>query len=139
MKSTCPLISVMRNMLLVFVILAFSAVFSGCLGPATPKVKTYAVSDITTTSAVLNGEVTDDGGSALTIRGFKYAPVNPPFNGGVDVFNDGGVGFYSSMVTGLDPGTTYYVQAYAVNSAGGSQGEVVSFTTSDAVPDSDIK
>ena len=40
----------------------------------------------------------------------------------------------SSNLTGLDPGTTYYVRAYATNRAGTSYGNDVSFTTSAISP-----
>ena len=39
------------------------------------------------------------------------------------------MGFFTSTITGLDFGTTYYVRAYATNSVGTSYGEEMSFTT----------
>ncbi|HPZ99684.1 MAG TPA: fibronectin type III domain-containing protein, partial [Phycisphaerae bacterium] len=44
-------------------------------------------------------------------------------------FDGTGPGPFSSRVTGLSPGMTYYVRAYATNSAGTGYGKVVTFTT----------
>jgi hypothetical protein len=102
-----------------------------------PAVTTAAATSITSTSAVLGGNVTNDGGAAVTDRGVVYSSTNTtPAIGGVGVTRDAngtGTGSYSKTISGLTPGTTYYVRAYATNSVGTSYGTVVSFTTAAAL------
>ncbi|GAB3753153.1 hypothetical protein GCM10028817_18540 [Spirosoma pomorum] len=102
---------------------------------AVPTVITSSASAITTTSASLGGNVTADGGATVTGRGVVYSSTNTnPTIGGSGVtqaVNGSGTGTFSATITGLSPGTTYYVRAYATNSAGTSYGSpVVTFTTS---------
>jgi hypothetical protein len=42
------------------------------------------------------------------------------------------LGSFTSNITGLDPGTTYYIRAYATNSTGTGYGETKSFSTQPA-------
>ncbi len=70
---------------------------------ALPTVTTAAVSDIAATSATCGGEVTSDGGDG------------------------GGTGAFLSDLQPLTSGMTYFVRAYATNSAGTAYGEEVTF------------
>ena len=45
-----------------------------------------------------------------------------------------GTGSYVSSITNLEPGTTYYVRAYATNGNGTSYGEEMSFMTEITLP-----
>jgi hypothetical protein len=100
---------------------------------ASPAVTTAAATSITATSAVLGGNVTSDGGATVSGRGVVYSSTNnTPTIGGSGVTQDAngtGTGSFSETVSGLTAGTTYYVRAYAINSAGTSYGSVLSFTT----------
>ena len=83
----------------------------------TPTVTTTAISDITTTSAAGGGNVTSDGGASVTARGICWNTTGTPTLSD-DYTSDGtGTGSFSSSLSGLTPGTTYYVRAYATNSA----------------------
>ncbi len=97
----------------------------------TPTITTtQAVTAVTTTSAVTGGTITDDGGTILTSSGVCWSNTNklPTILDGTT--KDGTVaGSYSSTITGLIMNTTYYVRAYATNSAGTSYGSVISFST----------
>jgi len=84
---------------------------------------------ITTTTATLNGEVFVTGESATTVRGFVYLLSGCPTLAHTDVNEAAGVGVYSLGITGLTPGTTYYVRSYATNTQGTSYGEMLTFTT----------
>ena len=101
-----------------------------------PTVTTAAETSITATGATLNGEVTADGGTTVTARGFVYSSSdNTPTlgEGGVTSVADGsGTGVFSEAISGLSASTTYYYQAYATNSAGTTHGGVESFTTNAA-------
>ncbi len=97
---------------------------------AAPTVTTTVISNITTTTADAGGNVTADGGDAVTTRGVCWSTfTNPTIDD--DKTTDGtGTGVFASNITGLDPNTTYYVAAYATNSAGTVYGDDVVFTTS---------
>ena len=87
------------------------------------------VTDITLTSAVCGGEVTFDGNVAVTARGICWSTSQNPTIEDSKTTNGSGLGSYTSKMTGLEHGTTYYVRAYATNEVGTAYGEEVSFTT----------
>lgn len=94
-----------------------------------PVVTTAAVSSLTSTSAVCGGEVTQEGPSAVTARGVCWSMSANPTTAGSHTTDGAGGGAFSSTMTGLAPGTTYYVRAYATNSAGSAYGDDLQFTT----------
>jgi hypothetical protein len=104
--------------------------------PTAPTVTTGSVSSITTTTATVSGEVTSDGGSTLISRGFVIGTSLNPSIGDPNVRTytelTDETGAFNWLVTELEPGTTYYVRAYAINSEGTSYGDSVSFETEDA-------
>jgi len=94
-----------------------------------PIVVTSAASDITTTSVTLGGNITDAGRATVTERGVCWSTSASP-----TIFSNkksigSGIGSFSASITGLNAGITYYVCAYAINSAGTSYGEQKTFTT----------
>ena len=91
---------------------------------------TTAVTGITLTTAVSGGNITADGGGAVTARGVCWATTANPVIGATNTTTDGtGTGVFTSAITGLLPGTGYHVRAYATNSAGTAYGADVPFTT----------
>jgi len=97
-------------------------------------VTTTAVTNITATSAVSGGDVTADGGDAVTGKGICWGPdPNPDKTDNVIPAGGAGLGSFTSNITGLQPGQTYHVRAYAENSAGITFGADVEFTTLGAV------
>lgn len=94
-----------------------------------PTVSTREISNITQDAADGGGNVTHDGGSAVTARGVCWSTLaNPDIS--VEKTEDGsGLGEFPSTLTGLTCGTVYYVRAYATNSAGTAYGNQVTFTT----------
>ncbi len=96
-------------------------------------VSTTTASSITNRSAVLGGNVTDDGGASVTQRGIVISPMdnNPRlFNPGVmEQSNGSGTGSYSATISNLSPSTLYYYAAYSTNSEGDSYGATMNFTT----------
>lgn len=100
-----------------------------------PTISTTAISSITLVSAVSGGNVTSDGGGTVTARGVCWATTTGPTIAGNKTTDGAGVGSFSSSLTSLVPGATYYVRAYATNSAGTAYGNEISFvTTSASVP-----
>ena len=101
-----------------------------------PEVTTSDVTDISQTHATCGGVVTYDGGAAITDRGICWSTEPEPTIGNAHVNCGEGTGAFSGQITGLSINTTYYVRSYAVNSAGTSYGDEVSFITP---PMADIK
>ena len=94
-----------------------------------PTVTTNTVSNITTTSAICGGNVTSDGGATVSARGVCWSTSQNPTVSDSHTSNGTGTGSFTSSITVLSPNTTYYVRAYATNSAGTAYGSRVSFTT----------
>jgi len=94
-----------------------------------PAVTTVAVTAVTQTTASSGGNVTADGGSAVTARGVCWSTAPSPVITGNHTTDGSGTGSFVSSITGLTAGTFYYVRAYATNSAGTSYGNELSFTT----------
>ncbi|MCP4576516.1 MAG: DUF4382 domain-containing protein, partial [Deltaproteobacteria bacterium] len=94
-----------------------------------PTVTTQAVSAIAKTTATGNGNITDLGATNPTEHGVCWNTTGTPTildsktaEGGVSA-----TGAFTSNITGLRPGTDYYVRAYATNTAGTSYGNQVFF------------
>ena len=98
-----------------------------------PTVTTTAISNITENSATSGGTVTATGGAAITAQGVCWSTTaNPTISNSFTT--NGTTTPFTSNLTGLTASTTYYVRAYATNSAGTSYGSQISFTTSAAIP-----
>ena len=93
-------------------------------------VTTSAATPITTNSATVGGNVTNDGGATVTEKGVYYGTATNPESIGTKIQIGSGIGTFSTDLTGLSEGTTYYVRAYAINSNGESYGSLIDFTTS---------
>lgn len=94
-----------------------------------PIVTTSSVTDVTSSTASSGGEVTDDQGGAVTVRGVCWSETTAPTTAD-DCTEDGtGEGVFTSEVTGLTQGTTYYLRAYATNASGTTYGSEQTFTT----------
>jgi len=94
-----------------------------------PTVTTTAVSAITTNSASSGGAVTSNGGATVTAWGICWSTSANPSLANSFLQNTVSSGGFSSALSGLTQNTTYYVRAYATNSAGTAYGNEVSFTT----------
>ena len=101
----------------------------------TPTVITKLISNLTDSSASAGGKVTSDGGAAVTMRGICWDTLPNLTVNGTHTTDGAGVGDFTTSMTGLTPGTTYYVRAYATNSVGTTYGEEISFRTSRSCPD----
>ena len=94
-----------------------------------PSVETVNVDNITMNSATVEGNVTNDGGSAVTQRGICYSIYeNPTMSDSIRLAGTG-IGRYYCEMTNLTNATTYYIRAFATNSEGTSFGEVITMRT----------
>ena len=93
------------------------------------SVTTSAASAVSYTTATAAGNVPADNGAAVTSRGICWATTPGPTTAGAKFAEAGGLGAFTASLTGLTAATTYYARAFAVNGAGTSYGNEVSFTT----------
>ena len=97
-----------------------------------PVVTTAAASAITSNSAILGGNITNDGNDSNTERGIVYSADHNPAVGGVGVTKVSmgtGSGTFSATVNTFDASATYYVRAYAANDAGTVYGSEIEVNT----------
>jgi hypothetical protein len=112
---------------------AINKIYSGDLtfttAPSSPILTTGAVSSITGTSASGGGDISHDGGSPVTARGVCYGTAPEPSLSNSYTTNGSGTGAFTSNISGLTPGTIYYVRAYATNGIGTAYGNELNFKT----------
>ena len=101
----------------------------GGTSPSLPTVITLYVDDVTQTSVQGGGNVTNDGGSAVTERGLCWSISSNPTISDNHMSSGGGIGMFTMSITGLTAYTTYHIKAYATNSVGTNYGNEVIFTT----------
>lgn len=97
-----------------------------------PMLLTIDPSAISDTSAIVGGNVYDDGGSTVTETGVYWGVSPDPDISGAKLSIGSGTGKFSSLLTGLSHSTTYYIKAYAVNEFGEALGNEISLTTADS-------
>jgi len=121
---------VLLKSILFFSFACLILVFNSCKRNCPPKVQTTTVTQITTSTAVSGGEVTDDCGSDVIARGVCWNTTGKPEITKDSKTSDGtGIGTFSSTLTPLTANTLYYVRAYATNEAGTGYGEELTFTS----------
>jgi uncharacterized protein (TIGR02145 family) len=97
--------------------------------PTKPKVTTGDVTNIQSTTASCSGNVTADGGQAVTDRGICWSTSQNPTIENSKTSGGTGTGTFTGNLTGLAANTSYYVRAYATNSEGTAYGAEKAFTT----------
>ena len=99
-----------------------------------PELTTQTVTQITETTATLNGNITFVGDPVYSEKGFVYGTSVNPTVEDIDVVkvivSGSGAGVFSINTTGLVGGTTYYVRAYTSNNSGTVYGQSINFKTS---------
>lgn len=93
-----------------------------------PHVETLAASSVTNLSAILHGQITENGGSSIIACGFYYGTSEDDLSQNVVSSEIDSV--FSCTITGVGTSTTYY-RAYATSGAGTGYGDVMSFSPTD--------
>ncbi len=104
-------------------------IFPGCNNSSVALVTTTDANNINATAATTGGEVVWDGGASVTERGICWSTTQYPLISDNKITNSGGIGVFSHTIAGLVTNRTYYVRAYAINSAGTSYGNQIVFST----------
>lgn len=95
-----------------------------------PIVKTLEITLLDNKNSLVSCEVVSDGGTEVTARGICWnTQGDPSMNDKVVSHPDGGTGQFAIRMENLDQNTTYFVRAYAANSAGSTYGNEMRFTT----------
>ncbi len=105
-----------------------------CLKKEVPTLETSTIKNITGTTATSGGSITDEGSGTVIAKGLCWSTDKTPAIANSKTYDGSGTGSFTSNMTGLDGGTTYYFRAYATNSAGTGYGMAMSFTTLGQVP-----
>jgi hypothetical protein len=98
-----------------------------------PGVGTDTVTLITSTSAVTGGFIFSNGGIAVNECGICYSTSpNPTWENSTiyDMTSESGwTGAFTCVLSGLNPGTVYFIRSFAINKMGTSYGGERSFKT----------
>jgi hypothetical protein len=94
-----------------------------------PTVITNNVSGTSNNSTNAFGEITNNGGTAITNRGFCWSSSPNPDITDNTVLAGSGLGSFSSSILGLSSNSTYFLRAFATNSMGTAYGNEVTFNT----------
>ena len=93
--------------------------------PVQPTVVTNAATEVSQTSAVLNGAITDEGNQTITARGFEWKLATA-----TDYTTVSATGTtMTATLTGLTANTTYTYRAFATTALGTVYGSELTFTT----------
>ncbi len=99
------------------------------VNPVADTVKNTSVTYITNNSAVLKGNVSNDGNTTILLRGFCYDTLAAPDTSKNKVTVAGTTGDFTATISGLLAGKTYHYRAFAINSVGISYAGDSTFTT----------
>lgn len=119
-----------------FPISAFAAAYgtglygSGSYAGTAPTVTTGSASSITSTTAVLNGAITDTGTTSPSVRGFVYGTTVSYGATTTDSAGPFSTGAFTASLSNLTCDTAYNFAAYATSTNGIGYGSNATFTTS---------
>ncbi len=99
-----------------------------------PTITSASVTSITSTSAIFGGEIASDGNASVIARGVCWSDKQFPTIVDNKTTDGIGIGSFTSSISGLIPGTTYYIRTYATNSVGTVYGTQSIFTTLPSFP-----
>ena len=105
------------------------------VGGTYPSVITLACANTIAKTSIGYGNLTEFGTTAVTQHGHCWNTSTNPTTSNSKTENGAkpNLGQFQSFITGLTPGTLYYVRAYATNSSGTAYGVNVEITTSSTI------
>jgi hypothetical protein len=96
-----------------------------------PTITTSSPTSVGVDTVVIGGDISNDGGSSIVLRGVCYSTSPNPNMGNQRTEDGSGIGSFNTVLRGLNPSSTYYARSYAKNSNGVVvYGNEVSFSTS---------
>jgi hypothetical protein len=101
-------------------------------------VTTAAASNVGATTAVCGGNVAAQGDGTVTDCGICWDTLPNPMIATNVLSMGSGLGAFSGTISGLFPGTKYYLRAYAISEYGTSYGNQITLTTTRPVRTSKI-
>jgi uncharacterized protein (TIGR02145 family) len=104
---------------------------NSCKKDKGPELTTSVVSEISGTTATCGGNITNDNGSSILLRGVCWSISKNPTTYENKTIDGNGSGSFTSHLDGLTHNTTYYVRAWAVNNEDIGYGNEQEFRTSD--------
>jgi len=100
------------------------------IAPTSPDITTSAATSISSSSAIVGGNVLSEGGDEVSDRGVYWSTETDAEISGTKISIGSGLGEFSETLSSLAAAITYYVKAYAINSVSTEYGDEISFTTS---------
>ncbi|MBM3919247.1 MAG: hypothetical protein FJ344_07080 [Sphingomonadales bacterium] len=94
-----------------------------------PYLLTSTINSITQNSAVGGGRILSDGGAPITSKGVCWNTARNPNISHANSAAGGGTAAFTASLSPLNPGTWYYVRAFATNAAGTAYGSERMFHT----------
>ena len=128
----------MRHINFFILILLLALIFSCIKFKELATLTTNNTTNLTISSVTSGGSITNGGSADITSRGVCWSTSQNPAVSGSHTSDGTGTGSFTSNITGLTPGTKYYLRAYATNSVGIAYGNEVSFTTSILGPPTNV-
>lgn len=100
-----------------------------------PTVVTATISNITNSSAVSGGTITNVGGSIIIERGICWSMLTiPTISDTKIVDSQATIGSFTTNISGLTSSSTYYIRAYVITNIGVSYGSGITLQTVVATP-----
>jgi len=96
--------------------------------PVIPTITTTSISLNAGTTATSGGNITSDGGGAISVRGVCWGLSANPSITDSKTTDGSGSGIFVSNLIGLISGTNYHYRAYATNTIGTAYGQDLVFT-----------
>jgi uncharacterized protein (TIGR02145 family) len=100
-----------------------------------PTLMTTSIKSLSLTTAASGGDISNDGGVPVTARGVCWNTTGSPTITDSYTSDGSGAGIFTSTLTDMTIGTTYYIRAYATNSLGTAYGNEMQFIQTEPVLD----